>query len=116
MKKFLSIPVQLLLIIAAVFLLGGMVPLSFIQGCYTFSVVFKELLSAFLPFMVFFFVIAGILSFQRNAPFILGVMLGCIFLSNGLVALLSYAVMVLIGPSVSCEIGTSFLAQPYQRY
>ncbi len=103
MKEFLSIPVQLIAIIIAVLLFGGMVPTSIIKASYTFSVIFKELLSAILPFMVFFFVIAGILSFRRNAPLILGILLSSIFISNGLVALLSYATMQIFGVAMSCK-------------
>ncbi len=119
MKQFLSIPIQLSAIIVAVFLFGGMVPDSIIRVSYTFSVIFKELLSSVLPFMVFFFVTAGILSFKKNAPLILGVMLGCIFISNGLVALLSYLVMWAVGGALSSDTSlVSFttqaaLVQPY---
>ena len=53
--------------------------------------------------MVFFFVAAGILSFKKNAPLILGVMLACIFISNGLVAFLSYITMYLVAGTLSCD-------------
>lgn len=112
MKRFLSIPAQLIAVIAAVLLFGGMAPRSFIQVSYTFSFIFKELLSALLPFMVFFFVVTGILSFRKNAPLVLGIMLSCIFLSNALVALVSYVTMQLFGSNVLCDTAlTSLIAQ-----
>jgi len=103
MKRFFSIPAQLTAIILAVLLFGGMVPISFIQGCYTFSSIFKEFLGALLPFMVFFFVVTGILSFRKNAPLVLGIMLSCIFVSNAFVALVSYVTMMLFGSQVVCD-------------
>lgn len=103
MKFRISLPLQLILIIVGVFFFGGFVPLPFVQASYTFSVLFKELLGLILPFMVFFFVMAGILSFQRNAPLVLAVLLGTIFCSNGLVALISYGAMALFAPTVACE-------------
>lgn len=112
MKNFLSIPAQLIAIIIAVLLFGGMVPLSFVQGCYTFSSIFKEFLSALLPLMVFLFVVTGILSFRKNAPVVLGIMLSCIFISNAVVALVSYATMIFFGSQVTCDTAfTSFIDQ-----
>ncbi len=112
MKEFLSIPAQLIAIIVAVLLFGGMVPTSMVKVCYTVSIIFKELLSVILPFMVFFFVMTGILSFRRNAPLILGIMLGCVFISNSVVAVLSYLTMVLASSGISCTTSlTSITAQ-----
>lgn len=104
MQLLRSLPVQLGLVIILVVFMGQWVPVWFAKGCYTFSIFFKELLSFILPFMVFFFVVAGILSFKRNAPLVLAILLGTIFCSNALVALLSYGALVLFSPVVSCEI------------
>lgn len=103
MQIRISLPLQLVLVIIGVLLFGGLIPLPMVQLIYTFSMVFKELLGLILPFMVFFFVMSGILSFQRNAPFVLALMLGMIFLSNALVALVSYGVIRLMVPFISCE-------------
>ena len=112
MKRFLSIPTQLIAIILAVVLFGGIASPSFIQLAYTFSVVFKELLSAFLPFMVFFFVVTGILSFRKNAPLILGILLSSIFISNAFVALVSYAAMLVFGSHISCDANAMLFTSP----
>ncbi len=109
MQFLRSLPIQLGLIIGAVVFFGQFVPLSVVKGCYTFSVLFKELLGLILPLMVFFFVLAGILSFKRNAPLILAILLGSIFCSNALVALLSYGMMNLVHPILACERVTSIL-------
>lgn len=99
-----SLPLQLATVILFVILFGTILPVSFIQASYTFSQLFKELLGLILPFMVFFFVIAGILSFKKNAPLVLSIMLGSIFFSNSIAALLSYGVMWFFAPLVGCDI------------
>lgn len=103
MKYALSIPIQLVGIIITVLLFGGLVPMPVIQVCYTFSTIFKEMLSLVLPFMVFFFVITGILSFRKNAPIVLAVLLGTVFLSNAIVATLSYIAMFLTTRFMVCD-------------
>ena len=110
MKLAITLPLQLILVIVGVVMLGSWIPMPFVQVSYTFSVLFKELLGLILPFMVFFFVMAGILSFQRNAPLVLGILLGAIFCSNALVALVSYGAMSLFSPFVSCERPDAILA------
>lgn len=92
MIRKIPLPFQLLIIIGSVFLFGSYAPESIIRACYTFTLIFKELLSTFLPLIVFSFVFAGITSFKKSAPIVLGVLLVCITLSNAFVALLSYFV------------------------
>lgn len=122
MKHFMSIPVQLIAIILAVLFFGHLVPLPIIRGCYTFSLLFKEFLGLLLPFMVFFFVSSGIVSFKKNAPAILAILFGSIFLSNAIVAFLSYGVMSYIGPMLSSGISlpattaSSSVIVPYFRF
>lgn len=101
MIKRISLPVQLLLVIAAVIVCGGLLPLSVMRGFYTFSVIFKELLGFILPVIVFSFVLGGILSLKKNAPIVLLVLLATIFASNFLVALSVYGIMYLVLPFIS---------------
>lgn len=91
LKKF-SLPIQLIAVIASVFLFGNYFNLSAVRFFYTFSLFFKEILSLFLPLIIFSFVLTGILSFKRNAPLVLGLLVASIFLSNSLIAMLTYAV------------------------
>lgn len=100
-----SLPMQLIAVIGFVFFAGPLLSLGFVEGSYTFSIIFKELLGLILPFMVFFFVLDGILSFKKNAPLVLAIMLGTIFFSNGLVALCSYGIMQIMSPIISCDSG-----------
>lgn len=98
-----SLPLQLIGVILSVFFFGKLLPYWFVRISYTFSIIIRELLGVILPFMVFFFVLDGILSFQKKAPVVLSVMLGTIFCSNGIVALFSYGVINLVAPVISCD-------------
>ena len=100
MLSKISLPVRLIAIIAFVFLCGDYFNESLVRFFYTFSLMFKELLTFVLPFIIFSFVLTGILSFKRNAPVILACLVGAIFISNFIVALLTYAVGAAIVPSV----------------
>jgi Na+/H+-dicarboxylate symporter len=104
MLKKISLPVQLVAIIAAVILFGSYLPLSFIRASYTFSLAFKELLGWVLPFVIFSFVVTGITSLKKNAPAILAVLLGLIFASNGIIACITYVVGRLILPALACDV------------
>lgn len=97
---------QLVATIALVFLFGNTLSAKIIQLFYSISLVFKSCLEAFLPFMILAFVLTGILSFKKNAPKVLAVMIGLIFSSNGLIALLAYAVARLVIPLVACNVSS----------
>lgn len=96
----LNLPLQLILVIASVFLFGNYFDASVISFFYTFSLFFKEVLSFFLPFIIFSFVVIGILSFKKNAPLILAVLVASIFLSNSIIAMLAYLVGMIFVPLV----------------
>ena len=110
MQILRSLPVQLGIAIATILIGGPFFPIWFMRGFYTFSLFFKELLGFILPFMVLFFVLAGILSFKQKAPYILSIMLGLIFCSNALVALICYGVMVLFSGVISCQTGFEMIS------
>ncbi len=116
-----SLPLQLLAVIGLVVLFGDMVGTQTVRFFYTFSLLFKEVLSTLLPFIIFSFVLTGILSFKKNAPIILLVLLGCIFCSNSIIALCTYGVARLIVPFVvdglsaeSIELGNGIV--PYVQW
>lgn len=92
MLKKLSLPFQLLCILVFVACCGNMLPEVIINLLYTMSLIFKECLGFLLPFIVFSFITTGILSFKKNAPVVLGILLGCIIISNSIVAFFSYFV------------------------
>lgn len=98
MIKKLSLPVQLCLVIAVVFVFGGIMPLGLMRLFYTFSAVFKEILCFMLPFIIFSFVVNGVLLLKKNAPLVLAVMIGAIFASNFCVALSVYGIIKCMEP------------------
>jgi Na+/H+-dicarboxylate symporter len=118
--KKLSLPVQLLLVIAGVVLFGSYLSEPVVRVCFTFSTVFKDLLSFLLPCILFTFVATGILSFKKNAPLVLAIMVGMIFISNALAALLTYFVAQRIIPfmknAFSTECFTNNTLAPLQAY
>lgn len=90
--KIPPLPIQLVAIIALVICFGHFVPHHVIELLYTFSMIFKEFLSALLPFMVFSFILSGILSFKKNAPIVLGVVLLVATASNFIAAMFSFSI------------------------
>ncbi len=92
MLKKISLPFQLLIVLIAVAFFGNMLNETTINFFYSISLVFKECLGFLLPFIVFSFITTGILSFKKNAPLVLGILVGCIVLSNLTVAFISYMV------------------------
>ena len=90
MLQKVSLPIQLLLVLALVILFGTSLPLEAIQLFYSISLTFKECLGFLLPFIVFAFVSAGVLSFKKNAPIVLAILLTFVLVSNASVSLISY--------------------------
>lgn len=97
----ISLPIQLLLVIGGVLLFGAYVPEPVIRFFYTFSLLFKEFLSFFLPFMIFSFVLTGILSFKKRAPVVLAVLGALIFFSNVIISFISYGFACLLLPAIT---------------
>lgn len=94
MKVFMvpkvSLPVQLLLIVAFVIFGGQFLSPQAVQFFYSISLSLKECLGFMLPLMVFTFISAGLLSFKKNAPAVIAILVGCVFASNTLVPMISY--------------------------
>lgn len=106
----ISLPLQLLLVIATVILFGNYVPVHLIQAFYTLSVIFKECLNFLLPFMVFAFICTGILSFKQRAPIIIGIMVSLVFVSNMLTPLIAYFITKALLPIITNNIVLSEIA------
>lgn len=104
MKIKFSLPVQLVLVIAAAFLISPYMNETVVRAAYTFSLFFKAVLSCVLPLVIFTFVLSGILSFKKGAPLALAVLVGLIFFSNGFVALLSYFLASVGLPFATCSV------------
>lgn len=89
MFKF-SLPIQLLCVLAFVIAFGCKLDPCTINFFYSLSLTFKECLGFLLPFIVFSFICSGILSFKRNAPAVIGILLSCVLLSNATISLIAY--------------------------
>ena len=110
----LSLPVQLLLMIVFTMIFGAYLPEVVVRFTYTISTILKEVLEFLLPFIIFSFVFIGLASFKKNAPLVLAILIGCIFISNALVAIFSYGIASLILPSIVsslCTTGTTCYTQ-----
>lgn len=99
-----SLPFKLLLILLFVGLFGNLLNETTINFFYSISVIFKECLSFLLPFIVFSFITTGILSFKKNAPLVLGILLSCVLVSNAVVAFFSYLAGTTLLPLLTVKI------------
>lgn len=109
MMKKISLPVQLSLVLLTVALVGNILSPTTINFFYSISLIFKECLGFLLPFMVFSFISTGILSFKKNAPFVLAILLACIILSNSIVAFFAYFIGKICLPLLAVTIDPSLL-------
>lgn len=100
----LSLPFKLFLILISVALFGHLIPELGINLFYSISLIFKECLGFLLPFIVFAFISSGILSFKKNAPAVLAILLGAVLLSNSIVAFFSYFIGKLLLPILAVKI------------
>ncbi len=92
MFKRVSLPIQLLIVVGAVFIFGRFLSLDAVRFFYTFSLAFKEVLGFCLPFIIFSFIVAGILSLKKNAIVVIPIIFLGIVISNVVVILTSYFV------------------------
>lgn len=111
MIKKISLPVQLSFVLIFVALFGNTLDVKAINFFYSLSLIFKECLGFLLPFMVFSFITTGILSFKKNAPFVLAILLTSIICSNSIVAFFSYLVGKIFLPYLAVTINTTPLTE-----
>lgn len=97
----ISLPIQLLIVLSIVVVFGNFLSPTIIQFFYSISLTFKEFLGFLLPFIVFSFVGAGVLSFKRNAPLVIGILLICVLLSNASISIFSYLICKTILPAIT---------------
>lgn len=105
----LSLPVQIFLTVLCVAFFGNSIPEIGINFFYSISLLCKEFLSFLLPFIVFSFITTGILSFKKNAPIVLGIVVGSAIISNSLVAFFSYFAGKALLPWLAVKIANSTL-------
>ncbi len=100
----LSLPFKLFLVLIFVAIFGQFIPEIAINFFYSISLIVKECLGFLLPFIVFAFITSGILSFKKNAPAVLGVLLGSVLLSNSIIAFFSYFIGKFLLPLLAVKI------------
>jgi Na+/H+-dicarboxylate symporter len=112
MIKRISLPIQLLIIIAFALSAGPHLPLAAAHSLYTGSLIFKEILGFFLPAIVFSFILVGTLSFKKNAPLVIGILLTLIIISNITVSLSAYSIGRIFLPFLTDGIHADNLVAP----
>lgn len=93
-----SLPVQLILAIFAAYFLSGIFNLETISLFFTISCGLKEILMGMLPFVIFSYITAAILSMEQRAPLLIIGILALVTLSNALTVLISYGIGVNLLP------------------
>lgn len=98
-----SLPVQLIIAIAAAFFLSTILNLETIQVFYTISCALKDLLMGILPIVIFSYITAAILSMEQRAPVLLLSIILLVTISNALTVLMSYGIGVNLLPLLTLE-------------
>lgn len=91
MKEF-GLIIKLLLVLLSVVFLGDYIPLEIQSVLLTFSTIIKEILSLLIPFVVFAYLSSCLLSFEKNAPMFLCILLALIAASNYVSTWLGYGI------------------------
>src|SRR6185295_18380590 len=89
-----SLPVQLILAILAAFFLSDIFNLETIRFFFSISCSLKEILMGVLPFVIFSYITAAILSMEQRAPWLIFSILALVTASNAFTVLVSYGVGV----------------------
>lgn len=77
-----NLPLQLVLMIAVIFLAGGYIPLGVKEFSYTISVIIKDLLVLALPYIIFAYLFSTLLALQNGAIlFVLTLVVGVVFMN-----------------------------------
>ena len=93
-----SLPVQLIIAILAAFLLSDVFNLEALRFFFSISCSLKEILMGVLPFVIFSYITAAILSMEQRAPWLIFSILALVTLSNAFTVLVSYGVGVSLLP------------------
>ena len=93
-----SLPVQLVLCLIVAFVVGDYFNIELIRWAFTISCLLKEILMTVLPVVIFSYIFAAMLSFEKKAPLLIVCILSMVVLSNGTAALLSYSAGLLALP------------------
>ncbi|MCX7338044.1 MAG: cation:dicarboxylase symporter family transporter [Alphaproteobacteria bacterium] len=95
---FKSLPVQLILCLVGGLFLGEHLNNDTINILYTISCLLKEILMFALPVIIFSYLFAALLAFEKQAPLLILTMLVLVTISNALTALAAYGAMAAAAP------------------
>ena len=95
-----SLPVQLVLCLILALIGGNYFNIEVIRWAFTISCFLKEILMAILPVVIFSYLFAALLSFEKRAPVLIASILVMVIISNGLAVLTSYAVGITVLPYI----------------
>lgn len=98
LKILRSLPVQLCLCIFLGLSFGSFLSDPLVAFFYTISCFLKDVLMLGLPFIIFSYLFAALLSFERQGAWMVMVVVGCIVISNALSVLLPYSVGAFLLP------------------
>ncbi len=101
---FKSLPFQLVLCISFALIFGNILPLEVVQGVFTLSNIFKEILLAFLPFVIFSYISTAILSLDKKAPILIFAIISFVILSNIIAVCTSFGAARVLLPLIQSAV------------
>jgi Na+/H+-dicarboxylate symporter len=96
-----SLPIQLVIVIFGAYFLSNILGLETIRVFFTISCGLKDILMGVLPFIIFSYITAAILSMEQRAPLLILSILLLVTLSNAITVLISYGIGVNLLPLLS---------------
>lgn len=101
----IRLPVLILVVLAAVYFVGDLLPNSVVVGFYTLSHLIKGCLVFVLPWIIFVFMSSFLSEMEQKAWSFVAILAGSILISNVLVTYVSYGVFKFLHPLVitPCE-------------
>ncbi len=102
-KLLKSLPIQLIICLLLGVCFGNTISLCIANSIYTVSCFIKDLLMYVLPFVIFTYLWAAIVSFGNRGIALIGVTLCLIIIANATAVLTSYGLSILLLPSIIDE-------------
>lgn len=100
MKEF-GLIIKLLVVVALVIAFGDYLPVPVQQGLLALSYLVKDILTFFIPFIVFIYIASCLMAFQRSAPVLVGVLLAMILVVNYAFIFMGYSIGSIFMPDMS---------------
>lgn len=99
-----STPLQLFLCIIFSIFFGEYLPLSAIRFFYSISLFFVDSALFILPIIIFSYIFLALVAVEKNAPLVVGILIGVIFVSNFLAITYAYGMAYVIVPCLKLSI------------